>query len=293
MGKNLKVINEQLQQIKKELEDCLIENNIKEIIILLKKYVIIIKILKAKNIDSIDINVVDKQIDNIYYLIKSGLKIKANNFEVLYQLKYIYYYLNDIEKLIYIQKLIMSLMKKTRRYIDPNLNIKNFFHLVNKDKIEYVILRWFENLPEIAKGEDIDLLVSDSDINKISRYLIPYPVNNAQPIDLYSCSGIRGSDYAELPYYPKYIAETIIENRVLYRDNYYIPCDEDYFLSLIYHVVYHKAERSGLPIDISKKTKQVYSEHDYLAIIEKLFSNYNIKTNIDLTSLHQILCTKS
>ncbi|MCM8539221.1 MAG: hypothetical protein NE328_03030 [Lentisphaeraceae bacterium] len=179
-------------------------------------------------------------------------------------------------------------MMNTRRFINPDYSIEEFFTQLKKLKVKYTVLRWFEDLPNIEQGEDIDFLIADEDIDKFSTLLVPYPYNNAQKIDLYSASGLPGSAYQALPYFQTNLAKQILNNRILYKNLYFIPSPKDHFYSLTYHAVYHKAETSGLPIDSDGQLTP--GEHNYDKVIKNLASKVNIKIeDTSLNSLHGIL----
>lgn len=160
------------------------------------------------------------------------------------------------------------LQLERRRYI--SLSIEELFSKLNQDNIRYVVLRWFETLPFIEPGEDIDLLVHDEDLDKLDPYFVASPENNTIPCDIYSLSGIPGSDFEGMPYYPKHLAASILENRVLYKDIYYVPNPRDHFFSMAYHVVYHKEARSGLPKSKGRKPQYTKPEHNYRQVLKGL-----------------------
>ena len=46
-----------------------------------------------------------------------------------------------------------------RCWVPEELGVAGFFRKLKNLNVNYAVLRWFETLPEIEKGEDIDLLV--------------------------------------------------------------------------------------------------------------------------------------
>lgn len=183
-------------------------------------------------------------------------------------------------------------LMNTRRFINPDYTIEEFFTELKKLKVKYTVLRWFEDLPRVEAGEDIDFLVADEDIEAFSKLLVPYPYQNAQKIDVYSTSGLPGSAYLDLPYFQANLAKKILKNRILYKDLYYIPSPKDHFYSLTYHAVYHKAEASGLPINADGQATP--GEHNYDKIIQNLASKVNIRLqDTSLTNLHAMLKSKN
>src|SRR3989304_6908853 len=57
--------------------------------------------------------------------------------------------------------------KTARRYLSPFVGMEDFFLNLNKKKIKYCILRWFEKLPNIDLKEDWDILVDDDCLEKV------------------------------------------------------------------------------------------------------------------------------
>ena len=193
------------------------------------------------------------------------------------------------------EKVILRRVKKcdvrtklrARRYISPKMGIMGFLKELNREGIRYVVLRWFEDLPRPPPGEDIDFLVHDDDLEKMTDVL-----NNASgtlPCDLYSVSGLPGSSYLGMAYFPPFIAEDILRDRMLYEDYAYVPCPEHHFLSMAYHAAYHKAERSGLPERAGMGSEEAPGEHPYSEILRDLAGAIGKKIEPALTDLHNAL----
>lgn len=178
--------------------------------------------------------------------------------------------------------------RKVRNYIKSDISIPSFFLELNKRDINYVILRWFEDLPNVTENEDLDILMNDDDIKKISDLVTGKP--NSKKLDIYSITSLYSNN--GLPYYPARIAKEILCQRVLYKDNYYIPVQLHYFLSLVYHILYHKGEKSGL---LSKYIieREGNPEHQYDKILEKMALDLNIDVEINLDSLHLFMISNN
>ncbi len=73
------------------------------------------------------------------------------------------------------------------------------------------MLRWFDELPYLAAGEDLDLLVDDDSLAAVRELVESEP--GIQAVDLYSVCGAPGADFQKLPYYPPYLAEQIVQRR--------------------------------------------------------------------------------
>lgn len=220
------------------------------------------------------------KLEEAEFLIQSELKKRPKSYSLLCYLKKVYDRQNKNDKALDTQQRISDLMK-TRRYISSSMNVDDFFKVLNKEQIRYIILRWFEDLPNIRKGEDIDLLVYDDDLVKISKYVSPYRESNSTPCDIYSISGMTGSDYRGLPYYPKHCAEEMLTERILWHNKYFVPNPKHYLLAMAYHVVYHKAEASGLLLKIRPDNRRLINNNKYTKVLRTLTSQLGI--NIELT----------
>lgn len=157
---------------------------------------------------------------------------------------------------------------KTRRYIDPSLGVKGFFEKLKETDIDYVVLRWFDDLPHIKNGEDIDILVSDKDVDRISVFFTGRKMNGI-PCDLYSESGLPGTSFRKMAYYPPHLARTILDSAVWKDQLYRVPDDRHHFFSMAYHVLYHKGEKSGIPGD-GDRTAGWPADHDYAGVLATL-----------------------
>src|SRR5262249_40230422 len=88
--------------------------------------------------------------------------------------------------------------KGTRRFIPHWLGVAGFLDGLVRANSRHAVLRWFETLPEVAVGEDLDLLVDDAALADVRDVLDSSP--GLQPIDVYSVNGAPGADYRDMPY---------------------------------------------------------------------------------------------
>lgn len=70
-----------------------------------------------------------------------------------------YYY--KFLKVYWLLRYYIKPMKSPRVYIRKGIGRMEFFEALNKRNVDYVLLRWWEDLPEIPEGEDLDILVRD------------------------------------------------------------------------------------------------------------------------------------
>jgi len=176
---------------------------------------------------------------------------------------------------------------KVRRFIPHRLQVDGFLRRLLAENIRHAVLRWFESLPKIEPGEDVDLLVDDEQLERV-REILSSGVG-IQPVDLYSVSGRTGSDYRGRPYFPPPAAEELLANGVVHRNLCRVPATREHFLSLAYHAVYHKGYGSGLADDTESKHTGKTAEHNYYAVLTDLAKRLLVDMPITLGDLDQHL----
>jgi hypothetical protein len=175
-----------------------------------------------------------------------------------------------------------------RRYVRSDLSIEQLFMALKQRNISYAVLRWFEDLPYIEEGEDIDFLVADHDLPLI-KDLFSYRNKGGQACDIYSVSGLQGSNFDDMPYYPPHLAREILATRVWSKEIYAVPDQRRHFLSLAYHAVFHKGKKSGLPNDRHAIPKGDY-DHDYQRILQELASQLpEVSVDFEFSKIFQFL----
>lgn len=178
---------------------------------------------------------------------------------------------------------------QTRMYFSPAWGPTGLAaHLAAAD-IKYVVLRWFEQLPVIDRGEDLDVLVSDTDLAKFRALVESEP--GTQPLDLYSESGLPSSDYHGAAYYPPVLARMILENAHLHESGFLVPAPIEHLRSLAYHAVYHKGLHSGIPSELRAVhlDPEIETEHDYVAHLARLAATTNTELDITLEGVDRYL----
>jgi hypothetical protein len=170
-----------------------------------------------------------------------------------------------------------------RRFVPSALGIEGFFRALEARGVRYAILRWFEALPELPPGEDLDLLVADDDVAAVEEILGAGP--GLVPLDLYSASGLPGTAFRRMACYPPAVAERILADAVVPRAPYRVPSPRHHFLSLAYHAVYHKGEASGLPSDEPGVATEPAPDHDYAGVLAGLAGRLGIRAAIRLEAL--------
>jgi hypothetical protein len=164
-----------------------------------------------------------------------------------------------------------------------------FFESTTKARVNMVVLRWFDALPRVEAGEDIDILVADADLEKIAPLLHTW--EGDVPVDLYTVSGLPGTQYKHGSYLPAALAEAVLKGRVMKDKLFPHPSAIDHFDSLAYHAVFHKGPRSGLPSQSVARLDEV-PEHDYAEELELLRKKLQIDVAITLEGLAEYLTAK-
>ena len=155
-----------------------------------------------------------------------------------------------------------------RRYVPADLSVTDLFAELRRRNVRYVVLRWFENLPEVEQGEDLDMLVADEDLPLLTGLLTGG--KDGIPCDIYTVSGLRGTAYKRMAYYPPDLARSILEQAVLHPSGCKVPSPQHHFLSLAYHALYHKGPKSGLRSGLPGVRPVSAPEHDYAATLAGL-----------------------
>lgn len=182
---------------------------------------------------------------------------------------------------------------KTRRYLRPGVTLEQLFDELNDRGVRYAVLRWFETLPSVEPGEDVDILVADEDMAHVRPFLRSYLVPlGTQKFDVYSVSGLPGSDFLTVPYLPASFANGLLDRAVLLRGRYRVPGDQDHFDSLAYHAVYHKGGRSGLPENAAVQPASAEAEHDYVGVLAALAERLGLSVSLTLEGLDGYLADK-
>ncbi|WP_377887508.1 hypothetical protein [Alkalihalobacillus sp. R86527] len=185
-------------------------------------------------------------------------------------------------------KLIAKKLGVSRRIQGiPKKDVQLFIDKLDKENIEYIVLRWFETLPEIKDGEDIDILVADKDLYKIQKLLKKGKHNNNKFIkcDIYP----ESSQKRHMAYYPPILAKRLLKSRKKHESGAWIPNPEQYFFSLSYHVLFHKGFKSGLRSNYLS-VQETYPEHDYENYLKVLAEQLNIGDfEMTMESLEEIL----
>ncbi len=163
-------------------------------------------------------------------------------------------------------------------YIPAKLGVSGFFQALLAAGAQHVVLRWFEELPHVERGHDLDILVADEAIDTVRALLSDWP--RGQRIDFYSVTGRKDTGYhpskvKDVPAFPPAIAERMLESARPRPGGWSVPGPREHFLGLAYHAVYLKGYLSGLPPDETTPPHHVGSR-DYAAVLTELGAEVGI-----------------
>ena len=177
---------------------------------------------------------------------------------------------------------------RARRYVARRYSCEDFFRELAARGVRYAVLRWFDALPVIEPGEDVDLLVADEDLPKVDDLFVR--LRSGIACDIYSVSGMPGSDFQKMAYFPPHLAEQIVARARVIKGLYRVPSPADHFLSLAYHALYHKGYASGLSSSMTPAVRpKKLPDHDYRQVLGELAAGLSIAVTVDLESLDEYL----
>lgn len=174
-----------------------------------------------------------------------------------------------------------------RFYLPRDQTVESIFQRIADASIKNTVLRWFETLPHVEDGEDIDILVADEDLPRLVRMLTP--IEGGTPFDIYTVSGLPGTRFKGTPYFPKLLAEQVLSTTVLHKELYPVPALQEHFDSMAYHGVYHKGLASGIPSRSGARARLPVPEHDYVFVLAALRDALKLDLAIELEALDEYL----
>lgn len=171
--------------------------------------------------------------------------------------------------------------------LSEEVGIHGFLDFLRTEHISYVVLRFFERLPELhRKGGDLDILVSDEDVDRVRTFLAEHP--GTLPIGLHAVSSLQ-NNRAKIAYYPPPIALGMLKRAVDGPAQSRIPAQKDAFLALAYHALYHKGFGSGLPSSIPGHEQPEIAENDYTGELRTMAQELGLEIDITMEALDDYL----
>ena len=173
----------------------------------------------------------------------------------------------------------------TRLSLSEEVGVQGFLAYLRTNKVDGVVLRFFEHLPDLARaGGDIDLLVSDTDERTVKGFLQenPGPIG----IDVWTVSRATFND---ITYYPPPLARAILASAVDGPAGSRVPAPREAFLSLVYHVLYHKGLFAGVPTNLPGLTTNPHPENDYAGAVARMAEALGVQVDITMEALDEYL----
>lgn len=173
---------------------------------------------------------------------------------------------------------LMRWRKKLKADRGFNLRLRNpskFLRNLDAQNVKYVVLRWYDDLPQVLDRrviDDVDLLVEHGSLARIAAAVPLFNFGKKADkvkFDLYSDSGRSGLSYRKMPYYPPIRARHLLDTRVLDPRGWYRIAPQDYLPALVYHLTYHKRQTSGLRLlPESSDASRLTAKKDYPALLK-------------------------
>jgi hypothetical protein len=176
---------------------------------------------------------------------------------------------------------------RARHWLSPEVGIDGFLRALTEAQVRHVVLRWADELPDLPAGEDLDLLVDDDDVERVHHLLDARP--GCIPVDVYSRSGLPGSDWHDMAYHPPVLAEELLASAVPDERGYSTPGPREQLLALAYHAAYQKGDVSGLPRDPDRPPLLDDPDHDYAGALQRLAEAAGVTVEPTLAGLDQLL----
>lgn len=200
----------------------------------------------------------------------------------------------ESERWVVLKKTEKALSKKTLLFLPRSVGITPLLTQLRNRNINYVILRFFERLPELYReGGDFDLLVEDKDKEEIFNFFHEHQhllsdIEEDIRFDVHLVSG--GNEV--VPYYPPPLARQILEHAIDGPAGSRVPAPEDAFLSFVYHALYHKGYDAGIPSGLPSARVQKNPENDYGGVIKSMATALRIPLQINMESLDEFMESK-
>lgn len=189
-----------------------------------------------------------------------------------------------------IKNLVRRVINRISRMFSYGVYLRDadrIFKEIAAQDINYSVLRWFDELPDLDPKEDIDLLVSDSDFYRLKRIL-----QRGRPgvlgfvkFDVYPESNLEG----DMAYYPPHLASQILKNKRQLECGIWVPSTREHFLSLTYHALFHKGFGSGLSTEFVDRSA-IEPKRDFASYLSTLAGQASIPIiNMSMTGLERVL----
>jgi hypothetical protein len=125
--------------------------------------------------------------------------------------------------------------------------------------LDYVLLRWIEDVEADCHKGDLDILVTSDSLSELKARL------NRQvgtyPLDVYTERGELGHQYKNVPYFLPGMAQEILATAVVRASGIRVPSPRWRYLSYCYHLLFQKSEKTAAGQQRIEKTTFGNSKH--------------------------------
>ncbi|MBE7638687.1 hypothetical protein GUA87_17660 [Sneathiella sp. P13V-1] len=157
----------------------------------------------------------------------------------------------------------------------------DFLRFIDDMGVNYVALRWHDKIIYDKPMKDLDILIADEDVAKITESLSG--MVGRKMLHMHSVGGNETVKADQMAYFPPKISRQILKNRQpLTSEGGFKPSDEDYFLSLSYHAVVDKGAASGLPVNAEG---DVDPENRFYQVLAPLKEKLGLDVDLNLEDL--------
>jgi hypothetical protein len=164
--------------------------------------------------------------------------------------------------------------------ISSEMGVSGLLSFLNKENINYIVPRFYHNLPDLSQGDgDLDLIVDGENKNTVIDFLTRNP--GEIPIDIYTDNG---TDYHGMSYLPPKMAKIALSRKIPGPGGSYIPCKEDELNTIIYHALYHKGYISRIRSTNNTNQKDEPS-NKYMNVINRLSKELDVNVGSTLEEL--------
>ncbi|RKZ49218.1 MAG: hypothetical protein DRQ58_02610 [Gammaproteobacteria bacterium] len=171
-------------------------------------------------------------------------------------------------------------------------NATEFFAHMDDAGYNYVVMRNFQQFahsyPANGSKERINVILEDAAVEQVLQRYQNVPKRKGIKFNIHSISDRKETNFRNHLYFPLALGQKMLQRRVRWQDKFYIPCPEDHFYSLLYHVAYHKAEASGF--DFKDPTAGKNSK--YFKELQESGRTIDIQTDYTLKDAHRLLSDK-
>jgi len=177
-----------------------------------------------------------------------------------------------------------QLINNNNFYLSRKIGIEGFLNHLRKAKTEYVVPRFFESLPALHReGGDLDLIVSDQDEKSVKQFLLENEGDIR--VDIWT---VGRPNYHGINYMPSYLSQDVIDKAIDGKASAKIPNKWHALYCMIYHSLYHKGFKAGVPSRYSQFNVN-QAKNDYLGCLKGLAKQVDLKIEFTMEDLDEYM----